>query len=339
MTAPLILASAAAAQDRGFSFWPETASAGARSVDLVYLSLLGLTAFFVLVIGLLALGYGVKYRAASDARRDGPIKHAMYVELTWIILPLIITIGVFSFGTSVYLEAVSAPSDARAVYVVGKQWMWKVLHPAGRQEISELHVPAGEPVKLLMTSQDVIHSFFVPALRKKQDVLPNRYTTMWFTPDAPGTYDLYCAEYCGAQHALMRGKLVVMSKPDFQTWLAEEPPIVERNNAGGADSAKPPFEALGCAECHVDGRPEQCPPLEGLFGSRVTLRGGGSAVVDESYLRRSILEPNADIVADYDAPSAMPSYQDQLTERQLMQLIEYIKSLQNEPKPTGGKES
>lgn len=334
MTAPTLLAYAAA-QDRGFALWPETASTGARDVDLVYLSLLALAAFFVILIGLLALGYGVKYRAGSDAHRGGPIKHAVYVELTWIVVPLVITIGVFLFGASVYLESVSPPSGARSVYVVGKQWMWKVLHPAGRQEINELHVPAGEPVKLLMTSQDVIHSFFVPALRKKQDVLPNRYTTMWFTPSEPGTYDLFCAEYCGAQHALMRGKLVVLSKPDFQTWLAEEPAIVERNRAAGTEAARPPFEALGCAECHVDGRPEECPPLEGLFGSRVTLRGGGSAVVDESYLRRSILEPNAEIVEGYDAPSAMPSYQNQLSERQVMQLIEYIKSLEVAPKPAG----
>lgn len=339
MTSPLLLASSMTEESRGFSLWPETASAGAREVDLVYLSLLGLTAFFVLLIGLLALGYGVKYRADSDAHRDSGIKHAMYVEATWIVLPLIITMGVFIFGASVYVKAVTPPTGARAVYVVGKQWMWKVLHPAGRQEINELHVPAGEPVKLLMTSQDVIHSFFVPALRKKQDVLPNRYTTMWFTPSEPGTYDLFCAEYCGAQHALMRGKLVVLSKPEFQAWLAEETPIIARTREGSAEAASPPFVTLGCAECHVDGQPEECPPLEGLFGSRVTLRDGGSAVVDESYLRRSILEPNAEIVEGYDAPSAMPSYQNQLSERELMQLIEYIKNLESAPKPAGGEGS
>jgi cytochrome c oxidase subunit 2 len=211
------------------------------------------------------------------------------------------------------------------VNVVGKQWMWKLQHMEGRREINELHVPVGRPVKLVMTSEDVIHSFFVPAFRIKQDTVPGRYTTAWFEATTPGTYHLFCAEYCGTLHSGMIGRVVVMEPAAFQEWLsgadAQARPVAE---AGAAL-----FERQGCVSCHVKGNEGRGPWLAGVAGGPVTLEGGRTLVADDAYLRESIMNPRAHVVRGYEP--IMPAYQGLLTEEQVMELIAYIKSLAEEP--------
>jgi cytochrome c oxidase subunit 2 len=317
------------------NFWPESASAMARDIDLVYGALIALTGFFALLICFLIVFFAVKYRAGVDVERGGAEASTLPVELTWIGIPLILMIAVFIWAAAVYANARTAPLDARTIYVVGRQWMWKIEHPQGRTEINELHVPAGEPIKLVMTSQDVIHSFFVPAFRVKQDVVPGRYATMWFEATEPGTYHLFCAEYCGADHALMRGRVVVMKPADFETWLEERPamPALVPGLAGLFEqrltaARRGPFFEFGCFACHWPGTAVSAPSLGRLYGSTVELTDGSTAVADEAYLRESILDPNAKIVAGYASPSVMPSFRGQLRERDLIQLIEFIKGLQ-----------
>jgi len=311
---------------QGLRFFPERASTNAYKVDLVYFALLGLALFFIVLIGALALGFGVKYRAGTTAYRKDSIRgRTLPIELTWIIVPTVMLLFVFIWAGQVYVEASTPPMDARTVYVVGKQWMWKVQHQNGRREINELHVPTGEPIKLVMTSQDVIHSFFVPAFRVKRDVLPNRYSTIWFEADKPGTYHLFCAEYCGSEHARMRGSVVVMPPARFQQWLAQEGEVPSVTAAGSRN--EPAFLRFGCDECHTGGDEQTGARLTGLFGATVQLADGNTVTADESYIRESILQPNAKIVAGYTQPSLMPSFQGQVSETEMIELIEYIKSL------------
>jgi len=328
------------AQDGGFRLWPETASTTAEQIDLVYMALLGLLLFFVVLIGALALGFGVKYRAGTDAYRDDPIRSKYVVEITWIALPTLMTLMIFIWAAYVFVQASTPPPEARTIYVVGKQWMWKVQHPGGRREINELHVPTGEPVKLVLTSQDVIHSFFVPAFRIKQDALPQRYTSLWFEATQPGTYHFFCAEYCGAEHARMRGRVVVLEPGRFQQWLQESPPLTEGFAAAGSPTSPPRggsdvqgvFERFGCHQCHQDRLRTDTPQLAGLFGQRVALRDGRTVVADENYIRRAIVEPNAEVPVGYDAPSIMPTYDGQIDAEEMIALIEYIKMMKAGPR-------
>jgi cytochrome c oxidase subunit 2 len=230
-----------------------------------------------------------------------------------------LTLVMFTWGSSLYIANERVPDHAMDIYVVGRQWMWKVQHPNGRREINELHVPIGQAVKLTLTSQDVIHSFFIPAFRVKQDVLPGRYVTMWFQPTRAGEYHLFCAEYCGTYHSGMIGRVVVMQPEDFEKWL------------GGVTSESPVqtgeklFSDFNCVNCHATGARQRCPQLGGLYGSDVPLEGGGTAKFDENYIRESIVFPNAKIVKGY--PAVMPTYRGQLSEEQILDLIAYIRSL------------
>jgi len=316
--------------------WTGSESTTGRQIDLIFYSMLALCLFLIAVISVLIVAYIIKYRSSVDAFREAGSKSQWVAELTWVGLPFLIVLSVFVWAASVYAGANAAPLNARTIYVVGKQWMWKVEHPQGRREINTLHIPVGEPVKLVMTSQDVIHSFYVPDFRVKQDVLPGRYTTLWFEATRPGTAHLFCAEYCGTDHARMRGSVVAMTPADFQRWLEDEigaqgvarelPNDVRQQLAA---RKKGPFFQFGCDACHWPGTAVSAPSLAGLFGSTVKLRSGKSVVVDEAFLRRSILEPNADIVAGFDAPSVMPTFKGQLNERDLMRLIEFIKELRD----------
>lgn len=311
-----------------------SASTSAEAIDLVTLLLLGITGFFILLVGFLILVFSVKYRAGVPGPRKvaGPIH--MRTELYWIGTLLVLLMATFVYAARVFVHVQIPPDHARTIYVVGKQWMWKVQHPGGRREINQLHVPIGEPVKLVLTSQDVIHSFFIPAFRIKQDVFPNRYTTLWFQATLPGEYHLFCAEYCGSEHALMRGRVVVMKPSDFQRWLGAQPPPQQPVPglpgtptgplALGGESA---FYRFGCNACHVPHAAVRAPRLDGLFGQEVLLRSSRSVIADENYLRESILSPNARIVAGYDSPSLMPSYAGQISPEELIELIEFIKSL------------
>ena len=312
---------------------PVRAAEGAREVDHVFLALLGLSGFFVLLILILILRFTVKYHAGSQADRANPIAKTWTWEITWIIIPTVITLGVFVWAAVVFFRLTQPPANARMVYVVAKQWMWKFQHPGGPEEINELHLPVGQPVKLLMRSQDVIHSFFVPAFRVKQDVLPGRYTTLWFTPTKVGAYHLFCAQYCGTQHSQMTGQIIVESETDFQRWLSGAAPhgAVPATPGTPADPlalrGKGIFYRLGCNACHTPYAAVRAPRLDGLLGRETRLNNGQVIIADEEYIRESILQPNAKIVAGYTAPSLMPTYAGQISEQELLELIAFIKSL------------
>jgi cytochrome c oxidase subunit II len=318
-----------------FALWPPGASEGARRVDTVFLGLTLVSGFFVLLISGLLVRFAVKYRAGSPADRANPIQRTGRWELTWIGVPVLLMVGIFVWAGAVFIGNVAPPAAARPIYVVGKQWMWKIQHPEGPEEINELHVPAGEPIKLVLRSQDVIHSFFVPAFRLKQDALPGRYTTLWFRATTPGTYPLYCAEYCGAEHSAMRGRVVVMPPGEFAAWLGAALPASPVPGTPGTPQAplavggQLAFQRFGCVACHTPTSAVLAPRLDGIFGRPVRLANGQTVTADEEYIRESILRPNAKISAGYAAPSLMPTYEGQLDTRALNELVEFIRRLRD----------
>lgn len=301
-------------------FFPERASTMAGKVDLLYFVLLGITAFFVLAVALPVAYFAVKYRRGSPADRTQRAGGVLGLEAGWTIFPLVLALAIFFGGTGVFVRMQRPPAGALEVYVVAKQWMWKLQHAQGRREIDELHVPLGRPVRLIMTSQDVIHSFFIPAFRVKQDVVPGKYTSLWFEANKAGTYHLFCAEYCGTYHSRMIGRIVVMEGGAFDEWL----------RAGGegetlARGGERLFRQLGCSGCHEAGSVIRAPTLEGIFGRPVPLREGGTVMADERYLRDSILLPGRQVAAGYE--NLMPTFEGQVGEEEILQLIAYIKSL------------
>jgi cytochrome c oxidase subunit 2 len=311
----------------GTPLFPEAASTMAGRVDALYFFLVGLTAFFSLLIAGLIVFYAVRYKR-RDPNGVGAATHGgLVLELTWSIIPLMITMVIFVWGASVFFAMSRPPDETLNVYVVGKQWMWKFQHLDGQREINELHVPVGRPVKLIMTSEDVIHDVFVPAFRVKADVLPGRYTNIWFQPTKPGRYHLFCAEYCGTKHSGMIGEVVVMDPAEYQTWLSGGAP--ERSLAEGGAKL---FASLACNTCHRADAQGRGPVLDGLYGKTVALQGGGAVVADEAYLRESILTPSARVTAGFQP--IMPTFQGLVTEEQLLELIEYLKSLKSQQAET-----
>ncbi len=302
-----------------FSLVPAEASSIAGSIDVLFYSLLALSVLVIAGISFFLVLFSVRYRRGSRAERKNVTRRPKW-ELAWTLLPLAMFLGIFAWAGKLYFDLYSPPADALPVYVVAKQWMWKVQHPGGQREINQLHVPRGQPVKLIMTSQDVIHSFFVPAFRVKQDVLPGRYTTLWFEATQDGRFELFCAEYCGTDHSKMRGQVVVMEPADYQQWLQEQP----AQQGMAADGARR-FHEFGCSGCHGANSTVHAPPLEGVFGKLVHLQSGETVLADERYIRDSVLQPRRQVVAGY-AP-IMPSFKGQIGEEQLAQLIAYIKSL------------
>jgi cytochrome c oxidase subunit II len=262
---------------------------------------------------------GLKYRRRPGIKPQ-KVATSMKLELTWTIIPFVLTMVMFAWGAKLYVTIERPPADAMTINVIGKQWMWKLQHPEGVREINTLHIPVGRPVKLIMTSQDVIHSFFIPAFRTKQDVVPGRYTNEWFQATRAGRYHLFCAEYCGAQHSGMIGEVVAMEPADYQAWLAGTAPDVPPAIAG-----EKLFYQYNCQTCHG----QRAPTLAGLYGRRVQLTDGSTVLADDNYIRESIVNPPAKIVAGYPS-TIMPTYQGLLTEEQILDLISYIKSLKNE---------
>jgi cytochrome c oxidase subunit 2 len=303
-----------------FPLFPESASTLSRQVDALYLFLIGVSLFFSLLIAAMVIYFAVKYRRQSPEDRPKAVHGSIVLELTWTIIPLMIALVIFGWGAKIYFEQRHVPASAMDVYVVGKQWMWKFQHPSGRREINELHIPVGTPVKLMMATEDVIHSFFIPAFRVKYDVVPGSYRTMWFEATKPGTYHLFCAEYCGTKHAGMTGQVVVMQPDEFQRWLSGA------TGLSVVQSGEKLFQDLGCVTCHKLDDTGRGPSLHGVFGSQVKLETGEALVADENYLRESILNPQAKIVAGHQP--IMPTYQGLISEEGLIQIIAYIKTLQ-----------
>jgi cytochrome c oxidase subunit II len=309
-----------------FPFWPIPASTGARNVDALFVFLLVLSGFVCVAIFTLIIYFALRYR-----RRKGVAAYQLegsnVLEITWSVTPLAIFMVIFVWGGIIYFQERTPPRGADEVYVVAKQWMWKLEHEQGQREINELHVPVGRDVKLIMTSQDVIHSFYVPAFRVKQDVLPGRYTTVWFHPTRQGIYHLFCAEYCGTAHSGMIGQIVVMEPAQYQAWLAGG-----LTSGSLAQSGATLFQQLGCPTCHrfdVQGRG---PNLMGIFGKPVLLEDGRTVIADENYIRESILSPAAKVVNGF--KPIMPVFQGLVSEEQLAALVAYIKSLSS-PSATG----
>jgi cytochrome c oxidase subunit 2 len=296
---------------------PERASNLAGPYDFLFFALCAMTVVITVGIAATVLVFAIKYRRRHSDEFGKDIGSHYSLEITWTIIPLIISLGIFVWSAWQYMGMSRAPENAMVIQVIGKQWMWKVQHPSGRKEINELHVPMGQPVRLQMTSEDVIHSFFVPAFRIKQDVLPGRYSEEWFIPTKVGEYHLFCAEYCGNSHSKMVGRVIVMPPGDYAQWAASGAPADRPEVAGGRL-----FAQYGCIACHG----QQAPTLAGIYGHEQTMEDGSRVRVDEDYLRESILAPRAKIVAGF--TPTMPSFDGQLSEEQLFQLIAYIKSIE-----------
>ncbi|PYV97722.1 MAG: cytochrome c oxidase subunit II [Acidobacteria bacterium] len=314
-----------------FPLWPVRASTTAGSVDALYIFLVLLSAFMSVAIFIMITIFALRYRRRAG-REAEQIDGSNVLEFTWSIVPLAIFMVIFVWGARIFFLERTPPRGAAEIYVVAKQWMWKLQHEEGQREINELHVPVGRDVRMIMTSQDVIHSFYVPAFRIKQDVIPGRYTTAWFRATRPGTYHLFCAEYCGTQHSGMIGQVVVMEPAQYQAWLT-----------GGAASGsmaangQSMFLQLGCNTCHRFDTQGRGPDLVGLFGNKVQLEDGRTIAADENYIRESILNPSAKLVSGF--KPIMPVFQGLVSEEQLTALVAYVKSLTPQASGAAGSPS
>jgi cytochrome c oxidase subunit 2 len=310
--------------------YPEQASNFAPHVDALMVFITSVCLFFAAAITTAIVVFFFKYHRKAPNAVGIPIQEDSRLEAVWMIVPLILAMTMFSWGAIVYVDYRRAPQDTLDVYVIGKQWMWKAQQPNGLKEINELHVPVGRNIRLIMASEDVIHDFFVPAFRVKMDVVPGHYNTMWFRPTKPGRYHFFCSQYCGTNHALMGGWVTVLEPSDYSAWLSGS----SGGNANPVVAGEKLYVEKTCSTCHIANGTGRAPSLNGLYGAQVLLADGSTVAADETYIRESILEPNAKIVAGY--LPLMPSFQGQLTEEQILALTAYIKSLQSQPVPAKG---
>ena len=299
--------------------FPPSASTISEEVDLLYFYLITVSGFFSLLIGALLLIFVIKYRRRAGDAAPEQIHGSTKLEIIWSVIPLLIALSMFAWGAKLYLRMTRVPAGAMAIDVTAKQWMWKIQHPTGQREINQLHVPVGVPVKLRMISEDVIHDFFVPAFRTKMDVLPGRYSSLWFEATETGEFHLFCAEYCGTQHSQMIGKVFVMELQDYEQWLAGGKPSETPREAG-----EKLFGAMRCDTCHAGDSGARGPDLAGAFGQPVPLEGGGEVLFDADYVRESLFDPGAKVVRGFQP--LMPTYAGQLTEEQVLALIAYLES-------------
>jgi cytochrome c oxidase subunit II len=310
-----------------FPLWPERASTQAGNVDALYIFLLIVSAMMVGLIFTALVYFAARYRKQQGVLAE-QIEGSTPLEITWSVIPFGVFMVIFLWGAVVYFKGRTPPQDATEVYVVAKQWMWKLEHAEGQREINELHVPVGRDVKLIMTSQDVIHSFFIPAFRMKQDVIPGRYTVAWFRATKPGTYHLFCTQYCGTQHSGMIGDVVVQEPAQYEAWMS-----------GGTTgplsvTGEKVFAELGCVTCHRSDSSGRGPNLQGVFGKPVELADGRTVTADENYLHDCILNPGAKRVKGFQP--IMPTFQGLVSEEQVNALIAYVKSL-SKPAEAGTK--
>jgi cytochrome c oxidase subunit 2 len=308
-----------------FHLFPPQASTTAGHVDALTLALLLVSGFFIAVIFLPLLFFAIKYRKGSRADRSNPSSGSNLIEIGWTSGPIALSLVLFTWGAMDYLRIERRPADAIDVQVVGKQWRWKIQHAEGKREIDELHIPVNRTVSLTLTSQDVIHDFFIPAFRVKQDVVPGRYTSEWFKATRVGEYHLFCSQYCGTQHAQMIGKVVVMEPAAYDRWLKSG-----ELTQSIALTGRKLFHDRGCSGCHAPDSKFHAPLLEGVYGKPVPLANGTIVTADDQYLRDSILQPGKQISAGYD--NIMPSFSGHLTEEEIMELIAYLKSIGDQPR-------
>jgi len=294
----------------------------ATRVDHLYFFLLAIATFFTVLIAGLIVYFAVKYRRRSPDAVGQSVQGGLPLEIAWTVIPLLITVVLFVWGADVFVAEQRPPDETINVYVVGKQWMWKFQHLDGQREIDELHVPVDRAVKLIMTSEDVIHDVFIPVFRVKADVLPGRYTNIWFRATKPGRYHLFCAEYCGTRHSGMTGEVVVMEPNDYQAWLTGG-----SGEGSLASSGQKLFNDLACNTCHKPDSQGRGPMLQDLFGKTQVLQSGETITADEAYIRESILNPRAKIVAGFQP--IMPTFQGQVNEEGVLELVEYVKSLKS----------
>ena len=309
--------------------FPEQASTLAPEIDNLYFGVLAITSFFALVVVIFVVYFAVKYRDYTGDKVGAPVTGSLPLELGWSLIPFFISMGMFVWASIVFFHIIRAPDQTLEIYSTGKQWMWRFQHIDGQREINQLHVPVGRPVKVIFTSEDVLHDLFIPAFRVKADAIPGRYSAIWFTATKTGEYHLFCAEYCGTQHSGMIGTVFVMEPDDYQAWLGGG-----GATAGGGtmiQRGEQLFTQLACVTCHLPDGTGRGPSLEGLYGSQVTLDNGAVVTADESYLRESILLSQAKTVKGYER--LMPTFQGLINEDGVAALIEYIKSLQ----PTGNR--
>ena len=310
--------------------YPEQASNFAPNVDALMLSIIAVCLFFAVAVTIAILYFVFRFRRKSVGEIGVAIHGDMRLEAAWILVPLVLALAMFAGGTVVYVDFRRAPADTLDIYVIGKQWMWKLQQPNGQKEINELHVPVGQNVRLIMASEDVIHDFSVPAFRVKMDVVPGHYNTLWFRPTKTGKYHFFCSQYCGTNHAVMGGWVTVMEPDEYTAWLS--------GSSGAADNpvlaGQKLFAERACITCHLSDGKGRAPSLNGVYGGQVRLADGSTATADDAYIRESILVPSAKIVAGYQP--VMPAFQGQLTEEQTLDLIAYVKSLQAEPVPATG---
>jgi cytochrome c oxidase subunit II len=302
-----------------FPLFPEAASDVAKYVDGLYLGLVALTGAVSLLIWIVIFYFAIKYRRRPENELAQEQEPPMALEMTWTIVPTLIFIAIFVAGAWVYFRLQRVPTNALEVYATGRQWMWKFQHPSGQREINTLHVPVGRPVKITMASEDVIHSLWFPAFRVKNDVLPNRYRTLWFTATKTGRYHIFCAEYCGTLHSGMIGWVVVMEPTEYQRWLAGG------SEGSLASQGEKLFQKYACNTCHTNDATARGPVLAGLAGRTIQLADGRTVVADDNYIRESILNPAAKIAAGFQP--IMPTFQGQVSEEDLIRLLSYVKSM------------
>ena len=307
----------------GFSLFPEQASSLAPEIDNLYLGVITITAFFAIIVVVCVTYFAIKYRDHTGDKVGAPITGSVPLELGWSLIPFFISIGIFVWASVVFFHIVRAPDQTLDIYSTGKRWMWRFQHLDGQTEINELHVPVGRAVRVVFTSEDVLHDLFIPAFRVKADAVPGRYSAIWFEPTKVGEYHLFCAEYCGTKHSGMIGTVYVMEQADYQAWLGGG-----GATAGGSlmQRGEALFTQLACVTCHLPDGTGRGPTLEGLYGSQVTLDDGAVVTADESYLRESILMSQAKTVKGYER--LMPTFQGLINEEGIAALIEYIKSMQ-----------
>jgi cytochrome c oxidase subunit II len=303
------------------ALFPAEASTISPYTDALYFFLLLMTIVGLILVGALIFGFSIRYRREKSPVAT-QIEGSTLLEATWTIIPLAIFLVTFVWGALLYFRIYDPPADAMNIYVVGKQWMWKAEHPGGQHEINALHVPTGRPVQLTMISQDVFHSFSIPDFRVKREVIPGRYTTVWFNATTPGTYHIFCTQYCGTQHSGMIGEVTVLSPDDYKKWT-------EQSTSGMslAQNGERLFASMGCNACHSGNAAARGPNLAGVYNSKLTLTNGSQVLVNDAYLRDAILNPSQHITAGYSP--IMPTYQGQISEDGLIDLVEYIKNLQS----------